>query len=125
MHRNTLAILPSQNEARGFLGRIQPYADSHQAWVLAMTAIANTTGCSDEAVRAFLDSRYGRRFADEVANGLIGRLELPAAIESAIGRWMGWRIDARIETELGIPQGLPYLTGFVCMHQALMEAEAD
>ena len=122
MHNETPATLPSRNEARGFLGAIRPYADPQQAWDLAMGAIAKTTGCTDEAVRAFLDSRDGRRFADEVINGLIGRLDLPLAIESAIERWMRQRIDARIETELGIPEGLPYLTGFVCMHEALLAA---
>jgi hypothetical protein len=78
----------------------------------------------DEGVGAFLDSRYGRHFADDVANAFVGRLDLAAAIDSAIERWMRWRIDSRIEDELGIPQGLPYLTGFVCMHQALLDATA-
>jgi hypothetical protein len=31
------------------------------------------------------------------------------------------RTDARIEEEVGIPQGLPYLSEFVCMHEALLE----
>ena len=41
-----------------------------------MEAIGNATACSDEAARDFLDSRYGRHLADEVANALVGRLEL-------------------------------------------------
>ena len=43
---------------------------------------------------------------------------------SVIERWMDRRIDAAIESELGIPKGLPYLTGFVCMHEALLEGAA-
>jgi hypothetical protein len=38
--------------------------------------------------------------------------------------WIDRRIDAAIERELGIPEGLPYLTGFVCMHEALLEGAA-
>jgi hypothetical protein len=83
-----------------------------------MKAIAATTGCPDEAVRDFLDSRYGRHFADEVANGLGAGRDLATAIDEAIERWLQQRIDARIERELGIPRRLPYLTGLVLMHQA-------
>jgi hypothetical protein len=43
-------------------------------------------------VRVFLDSRLGRHFADEVANGLWKGEALESAIEGAITRWMGWRI---------------------------------
>ena len=46
------------------------------------------------------------------------------AIDEAIERWMDRRIDAAIERELGIPQGLAYLTGFVCMQEALLEGAA-
>ena len=72
-------------------------------------------------VRDFLDSRYGRHFADEVAMGVCSGRDLPRAIDQAIERWMDRRIDAAIEAELGIPQGLPCLTGFVCMQEALLE----
>jgi hypothetical protein len=33
-------------------------------------------------------------------------------------------IDKRTEDEFGIPQGLPNLTGLVCMHEALLELSA-
>ena len=56
--------------------------------------------------------------------GLCGGRDLPRAIDEAIERWMDRRIDAAIESELGIPEGLPYLTGFVCMHEALLEGAA-
>jgi hypothetical protein len=118
----TTTILPTANEAWGFFGTIRHNAEPNRAWALAMEAIRKRTGSPEEAIRDFLDSRYGRHFADEVANGLVSGRELPTAIDSAIERWMEWRIDARIEHELGIPQGLPYLTGFVCMHEALLDA---
>jgi hypothetical protein len=56
--------------------------------------------------------------------GLCGGRDLPHAIDEAIGRWMDRMIDAAIESELGIPEGLPYLTGFVCMHEAVLEGAA-
>src|SRR5215204_271562 len=125
MQNETSAVLASRNQDRGFFGRIRHHTEPHPAWALAMKAIGNATACSDEAAQRFLDSRYGPHLADEVVNALVGRLELPAAIDSAVARWMRRRIDRRIEDELGIPRGLPYLTGFVCMHQAVLDAKAD
>jgi hypothetical protein len=37
---------------------------------------------------------------------------------------MELRIDSLIEREIGIPQGLPYLTGFVLMREALLNSAA-
>ena len=108
MQNETSAVLASKDQDRGFFGRIRHHAEPHPAWTLAMEAIGNATACSDEAARDFLDSRYGRHLADEVANALVGRLELSAAIDSAVARWMRRRIDSRIQHELGILEGLPY-----------------
>ena len=113
--------LPTQNIDWGFFGSIAYHADPIKAWPLAMTAIATITGCSETAVRDFLDSRHGRHFADDVANGLVTGLAIAPAIGSAIQRWMGWTINRRTERETGIPRGLPYLTGFV----AHCEIEAE
>jgi hypothetical protein len=110
-----------KNQGSGFIGTIRAHAEPEEAWAIAMRSISDATGCSDQAVRSFLDSRYGRHFADEVAAVLSSGQELAAAIDHAIERWMDRRIDARIEEEVGIPQGLPYLTGLVCMHEALLE----
>src|SRR5918993_2246044 len=63
-------ILPTANQAWGFFGSIRHHADSDQAWALAFPAIAAATGASGEGVRAFLDRRQGRHFADEVADEL-------------------------------------------------------
>jgi hypothetical protein len=124
MQNGTPATIVSMNEGFGFFGLIRGHAEPEEAWSLAAAAIANRTGCPDEAVRAFLDSRYGRHFAEEVAVGLMSGQDLATAIEVAIERWMDRRIDAPIEEEVGIPQSLPYLTGFVCMHAALLETGA-
>ena len=34
-------------------------------------------------------------------------------IASAIRRWQDWRISRKTERDEGIPEGLPYLTGWV------------
>jgi len=81
-------------------------------------------GSLRSGLRDFLDSRYGRHFADEVAMSLCGGRDLPRAIAEASERWMDRRIDAATERELGIPEGLPYLTSFVCMQEALPEGAA-
>jgi hypothetical protein len=89
-----------------------------------MDGISKVTGNSAAAVRDFLDSRYGRHFGDEVASALAGGQDLRTAIDTAVTRWMGRAIDEPLEHELGIPQGLPYLTGLVCMHEALLQSSA-
>jgi hypothetical protein len=121
MQDGTPARIVSRNESFGFFGTVRAHAEPCEAWTLEVQAIWNATGCSDEAVCAFLDSRYGRHFADEVVDVLLSGKDLLTGIERAVERWMHRRIDARIEDEVGIPQGLPYLTGFVCMHAALLE----
>jgi hypothetical protein len=121
MQNGTPAPNMSRNQGSGFVGTILAHAEPEEAWALAMRSISNATGRSDEAVRGFLDSRYGRQFADEVAAVILSGQDLSTAIGRAVERWMDRRIDARIEEEVGIPQGLPYLTGLVCMHEALLE----
>jgi hypothetical protein len=116
----TTTILPTNNQTWGYWGTIgHQHVDRHEAWALATTAIAKATGGTPEAVRAFLDSRHGRHFADEVANGLFTGLTLAAAIDAAVATWMGWRIGTHTEREHGIPRDLPYLTGWVT-HCAIM-----
>ena len=107
----------------GYFGTIRHHADPAEAWTIAMPAIAAAAGCPDDPVRGFLDSRHGRHFADDVANGLASGLDLHAAIDDAIERWMGWTISRRMERTIGIPSGLPHLTGYV-LHSEI-EAEAD
>ncbi len=124
----TTTILPTQNTEWGFFGTIgrienDPAADAGKAWEIASRRIAEATIASPEGVRDFLDSRHGRHFADDVANELCKGEALKVAIDAAITRWMGWRIDRRTSRETGIPHGLPYLTGFVL--QAGILAEAD
>jgi hypothetical protein len=63
-------VLTTHNEAWGFFGTIRHHGDPTEAWPIAMRAIAEATGCSEIGVRDFLDSRHGRHFADDVANGL-------------------------------------------------------
>ncbi len=124
MQNGTPAMIVGRKQGFGFFGTIRAHAEPDEGWSLATAAIANATGCSDEAVRAFLESRYGRHFAREVVDVLLSGQELAAAIDRAIERWMIRRSDEQIEEEVGIPQGLPYLIGLVCMHEALLETSA-
>ena len=118
----TTAIPPSRNEDYGFTGTIRRHADPATAWERAMTAIAAAAQCSFDEVRAFLDSRSGRHFADAVTNDLVASRPLAVAIDAAVTEWMGWTISRRIAREEGIPQGLPYLTGFVLAEAIAAEA---
>jgi len=117
------AIPPSQNEAWGFFGTITHHAEPRAAWALALPMIAEATGCSFDEVRAFLDSRYGRHFADMCA----GRMTADAAgneaaIRATVDQWMGWQTGRAESRDLGVPVGLPYLTGYTMA--AAIAAEA-
>ena len=110
--------MQTSNTDWGFYGTIRHHADPTEAWPLAMQAIGLATGGPEAAVRDFLDSGHGRHFADDVANGLLDGLDLKAAIDAAVARWMGWRIDRRIERQHGVPRRLPYLMGLVTFHES-------
>jgi hypothetical protein len=116
--------LPSNNEAWGFYGTIRHHAEPVKAWPIAFGAVTDATGCSEIGVRDFLDSRHGRHFADDVANGLYDGIPLQQAVDAAIDRWMNWTINRRTSRETGIPRGLPYLTGWVTHFEIMTEAAA-
>jgi len=125
----TTTILPTRNTEWGFWGTIDRIdddlaADAPKAWTQASQAIAAATGVSPEGVRDFLDSRHGRHFADDVANWLARGDTLKDAIDAAVARWMGWRIDRRTSRDTGIPTGIPYLTGFATHFEILAESDA-
>ena len=109
----TNSTLPTANEAWGFYGTSGAFADADAAWAIAFPAVLAATEGTAEGVRDFLDSRHGRHFADDVHNGIHAGLDLTAAIEAAITRWMGWTLDRETAREIAMPKGLPYLKGFV------------
>ena len=115
-------IPTTQNESWGFWGTMQEEAPA--AWAIALPAIATVTGTELDAARAFLDSRHGRHFADEVKNHLFKGMALADAITATITQWMTWRTKRLTNSTYGIPSGLPYLTGFV-VHCEIMEETAE
>ena len=119
---NTTPIPATQNEAWGFWGTMNEHAAA--AWPLALAAIADATSQPLESARAFLDSRFGRHFADDVQNGLYAGKALKDAIDSATQTWMGWTIGRQTSKDYGIPRGLPYLTGFVIHCEIVQESLA-
>jgi hypothetical protein len=126
-------ILPTRNEANGFFGTITICSLRERrtavVWTLASTLIAQAVHADSEdemiGVRDFLDSRMGRHFADDVVGELqSGVANSETAINTSIRKWLGWRIRSRTEREEGIPEGLPYLTGWV-QHFAVAAAMAE
>lgn len=121
------AILPTQNHAWGFWGTLgQPLGAklTDCAWGIASRHLAEVTGADAEAVRAFLDSKHGRHFADTVLNhwGPGGALTMEQAVERAAAEWKAYPVSKSTRRDYGIPAGLDYLTGFVLL--AGIEAEA-
>lgn len=119
----TNSTLPTANEAWGFFGTTGGFTDAQAALTIAFPAVTKATGGSAEGVPDFLDSRHGRHFADHVHNGIHSGIDLKAAIDVAITRWMGWTINRATSRDHGIPVGLPYLTGFVGFYEILAAAE--
>lgn len=115
----TTQMPATSNPDWGFFGGLRDQAEV--AWPIAMTAISDATNQPLESVQAFLDSRYGRHFADDVHNGLYAGANLKDAINSATQRWMGWTIGRQASKDYGIPRGMPYLIGFV-IHCEIVEA---
>lgn len=120
-----MSLITTQNECYGFFGTMGCIGqDSAKAWAIALPLIITATACPDWAVRDFLDSRYGRHFADEVANHIGRGLALEPAIRAAIAVYQGWRIGRATYREHGIPAGLPYLTGWVGYYEVVGEVSA-
>ena len=117
---NDTNIPTTRNEGWGFWGTMGGHASI--AWPLAMHAVATATGEDFDTVRAFLDSRFGRHFADDVQNGLYDGKTIKDAIDAATGRWMGWTIGRHTARDYGIPRDLPYLTGFVIYCEIIEES---
>ncbi|HJA79930.1 MAG TPA: hypothetical protein H9784_10275 [Candidatus Desulfovibrio intestinavium] len=104
--------LSPKNENYGFYGTMSRNGCADTAWEIAMTLIAEDTGAEPEEVRAFLDSNWGRHFADTVYDCL-DRYPLQRAIETAIEIWNGWKLSRRVRRELDIPTPMRYLAGMV------------
>lgn len=110
-------FLETRNPDWGFFGTIAHRACPRAAWELASRAIAEATDSGSEGIRDFLDSRLGRHFADDVANGLFQGLSIDEAVREAVARWMSWRTGRHEEREHDIPRGLPLLYAWVTFHE--------
>jgi hypothetical protein len=75
----------TQNPGWGFWGTMASQAPI--AWPEALRQIVQATGEPPEAVRAFLDSRHGRHFANHVLDQAL-TLPLPQAIAKATQAWV-------------------------------------
>jgi hypothetical protein len=83
---STTPIPESSNKSWGLYGSLNEHAEA--GWPIAMQAIADATDQPLDSVRAFLDSRHGRHFADEVSNGLTcwASLSRPRSTRSWLNR---------------------------------------
>lgn len=102
----------TRNEGHGFYGTMHLDGCADEAWEIAMQAIGDETGAEPDEVRDFLDSRWGRHFADTV-HCFLDKHSLRQAIIETIKEWNGWKLSLRTRRELDIPTPMPYLTGMV------------
>lgn len=115
-----MCILKTGNEGYGFYGTMSLDGCADAAWDIAMREIGKDTGATPEAVRAFLDSSWGRHFADDV-HCFLSDAPLEQAIKAAVVRWNGWKLDMRTRREHGIPTPMRYLSGMVYAAAAYAE----
>lgn len=106
-------MIETRNEMYGFWGAMNLEGKAAAAWPLAMRAIAKSTGMEPDVVRAFLDSAWGRHFADTVYDRLCSGRNLTTAVDEAVERWQTWPVSRATRRDYDIPPGTPYLTGFV------------
>lgn len=104
-------MLQSLNQWYGFWGSMGDAAET--AWALALPAIVAATGCEEDEVRDFLDSRYGRHFADTVRCHQERGHALAQAIGAAITEWRGYHVGKGTRRAYGMPEGADYLTDTV------------
>lgn len=101
------------NPAYGFYGTIATHAPANKLWDLAFRRIEAVTKGQPEDIAAFLDSRYGRHFADDVVSRLMDGLDEETALEATVTRWYGLKLGARLAYETGMPSKMSYLQGMV------------
>ena len=96
-----------------FAGRLsRSTSEGTRSWRSASSAASSPWHM--RGIRDFLDSRWGRHFADDVVGALQGSTaDSEVAITTTIAKWQDWRITRTTERSDGIPAGLPYLTGWV------------
>ncbi len=105
-----MTTLETQNECYGFFGTIRNRANAKEAWRIAMIRVAKKTQFPPDVVRKFLDSNYGRWFAEEVCTHILDDSDLENAIELATTRWMVWTTS---QFDLTTKVGQPYLIEIV------------
>lgn len=108
-----MEMLKSENEGYGFYGTMSLDGCADNAWAAAMSAVAAETGAEPDQVRAFLDSSWGRHFADTVYDRLCSGRNLTTAVDEAVEHWQTWPVSRATRRDYDIPPGTPYLTGFV------------
>lgn len=78
------SVVPTQNQRWGFYGTLSNCFNEetvNEAWVTAFTKIKEIVNnheyfCSDDYIRAYLDSTYGRHLADTIINTLYDEGEI-------------------------------------------------
>lgn len=113
----------TNNPGWGFYGTMAGHAE--QAWPHAVEIIARVTGESEEDVGRFLDSTYGRHFADEVHDQLLRGHSLADAISVTASNWQQRHTGSKSSRYSGIPRGTPTLTGYVIAVAIAAEQEAE
>lgn len=124
-----MTMTKSRNEAWGFFGTMGHVAglDQAAAFAAAVELIVEASSLDANEARAFLDSRMGRHFADEVLNAMgPDYTNLRAAIAATVNTWMN-RTVRRIKNHPGLDRaalGLPHLVAYAIAAEIAEELEA-
>ena len=102
-----MQAIATQNASHGFYAAISNLRTPSLAWNVAIERIMRATDCEDYEARAFLDSTFGTRFANDVARSLTPNGTVRAAVDAAISRWMTRRLQDAERRSLGIMEVMP------------------
>ena len=117
-----MKVLSTKNADWGFWGTVSLRTEPSDLWNEAFRQIKTFggEGVSKEGVRFFLDSRYGRHFADTVLDGYTAGKE-KNAISTAISEWAKKSASRKFVREIHAPLhlvGLPLLLVLLLWYSA-------
>lgn len=102
-----ISQLTTRNADWGFFGTMAMKGIAQEAWDVALAGVSEATGYPKPACVKFLDSNYGRHFANEV-DGLMEKGEtLEAAVAATAKRWM--EMQTKRSRNSVMKAGRPYL----------------
>lgn len=118
-----MQTVKTTNEHYGFYGTINLYNNTmaEAAWNTAISQLEAATGHYREDIGAWLDTRIGRHFADQVTSQIKMGADMETAIAATIEKWNKFKQN-RHHRSNGTPASATYLQADIAMVSMDLEA---